>query len=81
MDPFITTAIAAAVLAVIVLGFDGGDGWFFGLLAMACLLGSASESYKEQQVSALVFLLVGTFFAGMALRAAFAARRTRKAGD
>lgn len=81
MDPFVIAGIASALIALVTLAFSGNDGWFFGLLALACLLGSTSEVYKDHQFNALVFLLFGTLFAGAALRAVFAARRARKTGS
>jgi hypothetical protein len=81
MDPFNVSGITCALIALVTLAFSGNDGWFFGLLALACLLGSTSEIYQEHTFNALVFLLFGTLFAGVALRAVFAARRARKASS
>ncbi|MEU4173275.1 hypothetical protein AB0F46_41355 [Streptomyces sp. NPDC026665] len=78
MDPFVIAGIACGLIALVVVALSDNDGWFFGLLAMACLLGSTSEVFKDHRFNALVFLLFGTLFAGVALRAVFAARRARK---
>ncbi|MFJ9114440.1 hypothetical protein ACIRJO_02705 [Streptomyces sp. NPDC102394] len=68
--------LAAALLAVLLFLLGAGDGWFFSLLSLACLLHGAHEAYLEHHPATLGCLIAGAFFAGAAFRSLFTHRTT-----
>jgi xanthine/uracil/vitamin C permease (AzgA family) len=82
MSPLNLAGIALALLAVLLLlCFDLTDGWFFGLLCLACLSGSMGEAYRDNKPGAIVWLAVAGLFAVASLRAAYLDSRQRRGGD
>ncbi|MFJ2719420.1 hypothetical protein [Streptomyces sp. NPDC087437] len=70
----IATGIGLA--AVIGLCFHLPDHWFFTLLALACLLGSADASYRDLKLHAVLLLIAGAVCTGAAAHAAHTASRS-----
>ncbi|MEV5449996.1 hypothetical protein [Streptomyces sp. NPDC052535] len=56
-------AFGIGLLAVLLLCFNVGDGWFFGLLSAACLVGAMGEAYRENHSGAVGFLIAAALLA------------------
>ncbi|MDX3026763.1 hypothetical protein [Streptomyces scabiei] len=80
MPPLYIAALTAALAAVICLCCNASDGWFFGLLALTCLLAAAYEAYQERDPVAVGFLTGAGLFGVLAVRA-IVRDRDRRAGD
>ncbi|MFJ4735233.1 hypothetical protein ACIP6V_23665 [Streptomyces sp. NPDC088770] len=70
-------AIGLALAAVIGLCFHMPDRWFFTLLALACLLGSADAAYRDRKLDTVLLLIGGAVCTGAAAHAAHTASRER----
>lgn len=73
-------ALAVAIIAVLALLLGVPDPWFFGLLAMACLLQGVREAYQEHHATAVASLIVAAFFGGAAFRGLFVRRSPQGGG-
>ncbi|MET9158252.1 hypothetical protein ABZX56_11030 [Streptomyces parvulus] len=71
MSPLNLIGIAVGLIAVLALCFGVSDGWFFGLLCLACLAGSMGEAYRENKPGAVAFLAVAALFGALSVRAAY----------
>lgn len=63
-------ALAIGVATVIAMAFGLPDRWFFGLLALICMVSGAEAAYSELRAWALAFLAPGVLLAAAAVRAA-----------
>lgn len=70
MPPLYIAALAAALAAFAVLCLNLADGWYFGLLALSCLLAALFEAFEERDPFAACFLTGAAVFAALAVRAA-----------
>jgi hypothetical protein len=71
-------ALAVGILAMLGLAIGLADSWFFALLAMACLLGSADAAYRELRLWAIAFLALGAVFTTASGRAIYITSRERR---
>jgi CDP-diglyceride synthetase len=80
MHPINLAGIALGLVAVIGLAFGQSDGWFFSLLALACMLGAVAEAYKENRPAAVAFLVSSGLLALIASVAAYRDSRADRGG-
>lgn len=78
MSTITLIAMAVALAAVLGLAFRLPDRWFFTLLALACLLGSADAIYHQLKLWSLLLLLAGALCAGAAAHAVVTASRQER---
>ncbi|MFE6362931.1 hypothetical protein ACFVP3_23395 [Streptomyces sp. NPDC057806] len=79
MPPLSLIALAIGLVTVIAgLAFDMPDRWFFGLLALTCMVAGANAAYSELRAWAVTFLATGILLALAAVRAAL--RDARRGG-
>lgn len=78
MHPFNVAGIAVALAAVVALCCGLPECWFFSLLALACLLGSVAEAYRENEAGAVGLLAAGGLMSTMSAVAVFRDSRARR---
>lgn len=73
-------ALTVGLIAVIAMAFGLADVWFFGLLALACMLGCLDAAYRELKPWAWAFLILGATLGALSLRAAYLDSRAGRDG-